>query len=164
MPGKRDAAYWRDRLEREHPEHFRRLLAGGYPSVRAAAIEAGLIRERTPMMDLQRAWRRADAADRAAFLDLAGAAPPAPPPASGTATPIPALVRAIAEELAAAGGDPDEVADITRNYAAPVQRHVHRFLLDMEVWQKELAGGLDAPRQARLRALLDALAELIRDD
>jgi hypothetical protein len=64
----RDAAYWRRRIERDHPEVAERLRTGEITSVRAAAIEAGLIHEPSPLLELRRAWRKASAADRAAFM------------------------------------------------------------------------------------------------
>jgi hypothetical protein len=64
----RDAAYWRRRIERDHPEIAERLRKGEITSVRAAAIEAGLIHEPSPLLELRRAWRKASAADRAAFM------------------------------------------------------------------------------------------------
>jgi hypothetical protein len=67
MMAKRDATYWRRRLERDRPEIAARLRAGEIPSVRAAAIEAGFIRERTPLDDLRRAWAKASAGQRQAF-------------------------------------------------------------------------------------------------
>jgi hypothetical protein len=72
---KRDAAYWRRRLERDRPDIAARLRAAEIPSVRAAAIEAGFIRERTPLDDLRRAWVKASANERRDFLNqVAGAA------------------------------------------------------------------------------------------
>ena len=71
----RDSNYWQGRLEREHPAIAERLRSGEIPSVRAAAIEAGLIRERTPLADLRRAWARAAQEERQAFLVEAGVAP-----------------------------------------------------------------------------------------
>lgn len=68
MAWKRDSAYWRGRIEREFPKIFKRLEKGELPSVRAAAIEAGLIRERTALMDLRRAWKKASPAERRDFL------------------------------------------------------------------------------------------------
>ena len=69
MAWKRDSEYWKARIEREHPDIWSRLEQGEIKSVRAAAIEAGLIRERTALMDLQRAWRNASTEERKAFLD-----------------------------------------------------------------------------------------------
>lgn len=68
MAWKRDSAYWRARIEREFPEIFKRLEKKEIPSVRAAAIAAGLIRERTALMDLHRAWNKASPAERRDFL------------------------------------------------------------------------------------------------
>jgi hypothetical protein len=56
------------RLAREHPQLLARLQAGEFPSVRAAAKAAGLIKEVTPLAQLEHWWRRATADDRAAFL------------------------------------------------------------------------------------------------
>ena len=72
----RDSAYWQGRLEREHPEIAERLRSGEIPSVRAAAIEAGLIRERKPLDDLRRAWAKAARGGRRAFLAEVGAMAP----------------------------------------------------------------------------------------
>ncbi|MFI5020119.1 MAG: hypothetical protein ACHQRJ_00520 [Alphaproteobacteria bacterium] len=70
----RDAAYWRHRIERDHPEIAARLDSGEISSVRAAAVAAGLIREPTGLMQLRRAWRRAGAEERAAFMAEVGVA------------------------------------------------------------------------------------------
>ena len=70
----RDAAYWRRRIERDHPEIAARLDSGEISSVRAAAVAAGLIREPTGLMQLRRAWRRAGAEERAAFMAEVGVA------------------------------------------------------------------------------------------
>ena len=64
----RDAAYWRRRIEREFPAIAERLRTGEITSVRAAAMEAGLIHEPSPLLQLRRAWRKASPADRAAFM------------------------------------------------------------------------------------------------
>ncbi len=72
----RDSNYWQGRLDREHPAIAERLRSGEIPSVRAAAIEAGLIRERTPLADLRRAWARAAQDERQAFLAEVGLAGP----------------------------------------------------------------------------------------
>ncbi len=72
----RNSAYWQGRLEREHPEIAERLRSGEIPSVRAAAIEAGLIRERKPLDDLRRAWAKAARGERRAFLAEVGATAP----------------------------------------------------------------------------------------
>jgi hypothetical protein len=68
MAWKRDSEYWKNRIKTEHPAIFAKLENGAIKSVRAAAIEAGLIRERTALMDLKRAWTKASAKERKAFL------------------------------------------------------------------------------------------------
>jgi len=70
----RDAAYWRHRIERDHPEIAARLDSGEIASVRAAAVVAGLIREPSGLMQLRRAWRRAGPEERAAFMAEVGVA------------------------------------------------------------------------------------------
>jgi len=73
MAWKRDSEYWKNRLKNEHPGIFSELERGDLPSVRAAAIKAGLIRERTALMDLQRAWKNATPKERKTFLaDVSG--------------------------------------------------------------------------------------------
>lgn len=80
----RDAAYWRRRIERDHPEIAERLDAGEIPSVRAAAIEAGLIQAPSGLMHLRRAWRNASPEERAAFMtELTGAGLVRAPPGAG---------------------------------------------------------------------------------
>ena len=73
----RDSSYWQGRLAREHPAIAERLRSGEIPTVRAAAIEAGLIRERTPLADLRRAWAKAAPEQRQAFVAEVGL--PGPP-------------------------------------------------------------------------------------
>lgn len=65
---KRDSAYWRGRLEREHPAIYAKLLSGEFPSIRAACAAAGLIRLPTRFDALKREWRRATNAQRKAFV------------------------------------------------------------------------------------------------
>ncbi len=67
--GKRDAAYWRHRVERDYPDVAQRLAAGEIPSVRAAAIEAGLLHEPSALDHLRRAWRKASAEERKRFIE-----------------------------------------------------------------------------------------------
>jgi hypothetical protein len=68
MSGKRDAAYYRARLRREHPTIFADLIGGKYRSVREAAAAAGLIRLPTRLDGLKREWRRASNAQQAEFF------------------------------------------------------------------------------------------------
>ncbi len=68
MAWKRDSEYWIKRVKDEYPDVWAKYERGAIKSVRAAAIEAGLIRERTPLMDLNRAWKNASRAERKTFL------------------------------------------------------------------------------------------------
>jgi hypothetical protein len=45
------------------------MTAGEFKSVRAAAKEAGIVKDPTALEKLQRAWRAASGHERAAFLD-----------------------------------------------------------------------------------------------
>jgi hypothetical protein len=67
MAKRRDSAYFRRRLEKEHPAIYRELLSKKYPSVRAAAAAAGLIHLPTRLDALKREWRRATASEQRAF-------------------------------------------------------------------------------------------------
>lgn len=69
MAAKRDSAYYRARLQAEHPDIFAELEAGTYPSVREAAIAAGLIKRVTPLKALKREWRKAAVYERDDFLN-----------------------------------------------------------------------------------------------
>ena len=68
MPKDRGAAYWRNRIERDHPEIAAQLKDGSLPSVRAACIAAGLIQQPSGLDELTRAWSRASEEDRQIFL------------------------------------------------------------------------------------------------
>jgi hypothetical protein len=69
LPRGTDPTYLARRLRRDFPEIFAALERGDYPSVHAAAKAAGLVREKTPLQQLQHWWHKATAADRAAFLE-----------------------------------------------------------------------------------------------
>lgn len=69
---KRDSDYYRRRLEADHPDVFAALERGEYASVRAAAIAAGLVKDRTPLDDLRRAWKNASEEERQAFAGEVG--------------------------------------------------------------------------------------------
>ncbi len=56
-----------DRLARDFPEQHERVRRGEV-SVHRACIEAGFIKESTPLENLHRAWKKADADARAAFV------------------------------------------------------------------------------------------------
>lgn len=60
-------AYTLDRLKREQPDLFKRVVAKEL-SANAAAVAAGWRKPPSPLADLRRAWRKATAAERASFL------------------------------------------------------------------------------------------------
>ena len=66
---KRDGAYFRERLRKDHPLVYRDLISGKYASIRAAALAAGLIRARTRLQALKWEWNTATAAERRKFVD-----------------------------------------------------------------------------------------------
>src|SRR5882724_2033476 len=69
------------RLKRDHPTIAEALARGEYPSVRAAAQAAGLVRQPPPLEDLHRIWRKVSPEDRARFLlEMLTAAEKALPP------------------------------------------------------------------------------------
>lgn len=70
MPKKqrRDNAYYKERLQREHPAIYLDLIAGKYSSDREAFIAAGLKKPRTPLHELKNAWGKATAVEQSSFL------------------------------------------------------------------------------------------------
>jgi hypothetical protein len=67
MP-KRDAAYYKDRLRRDHAAIYKDLADGRIASVRKAAAVAGLIKLPSRLDVLKRNWNRASSAERRDFL------------------------------------------------------------------------------------------------
>jgi len=65
---KRDAAYYRRRLEKEFPKIFADLSAGRLQSVRQAAAKAGLIHLPNRLVALKRDWTKATPGQRSDFL------------------------------------------------------------------------------------------------
>jgi hypothetical protein len=74
MSGKRNSAYFRERLKSAHPEIYRDLVAGRIPSVRAAAAKAGLIRLPNRVDALKRDWTKSSKAERLEFIKFVKAA------------------------------------------------------------------------------------------
>lgn len=72
--------YLLQRLKKDAPAIYADLQAGEYPSVRAAAIAAGLRKPTRQINLLKNAWRKADAKDRSDFLAWIGAVPSTTPP------------------------------------------------------------------------------------
>jgi len=60
--------YLAARIARDRPDILERMKAGEYPSVRAAAIEAGIVKVPTALDTLRKAWTKASADERATFL------------------------------------------------------------------------------------------------
>ncbi|CCQ72725.1 hypothetical protein [Magnetospira sp. QH-2] len=67
----RGSSYWLGRLSSEHPSIHARVKSGEIPSVRAACIQAGLIKKLTPLDILRREWMKASEEHRAEFLEWA---------------------------------------------------------------------------------------------
>lgn len=63
------ADYLTARLKRDHDEIFQRLAAGEFPSVRQAAIAAGIVKVPSVLATLRKAWAKATDADRRIFMD-----------------------------------------------------------------------------------------------
>lgn len=69
--GSTNADYLTARIARDHPDVLARMKAGEFPSVRAAAKVAGIVRDPTPLELMKRAWTRASKAEKDAFMDWA---------------------------------------------------------------------------------------------
>jgi hypothetical protein len=65
---KRDNAYYKERLEREHPAIYRDLLAGKYKSDREAFIAAGIRQPRSRLHELKNAWEKATTTEQSDFV------------------------------------------------------------------------------------------------
>jgi len=61
-------SYLAARLRRDHPEIAKKVEQGRFKSIRAAAIEAGIIKVKTPYEQLMHWWQRADDDQRQQFL------------------------------------------------------------------------------------------------
>lgn len=64
----RDAAYYEDRLKRDHPTIYADLKAGKYRTVTDAAFAAGLKTKRTRLHEMKNAWEKASSYERNEFL------------------------------------------------------------------------------------------------
>jgi len=67
--GGNQATYLARRIARDRPDILERMKAGEYRSVRAAAIDAGIVKVPTALELLRRAWAKASDEDREAFLN-----------------------------------------------------------------------------------------------
>lgn len=63
------SAYLRSRLAQEAPDVLERMKAGEFRSVRAAAREAGIIKDKTPLEKAQWAWGKLTQQERQEFLE-----------------------------------------------------------------------------------------------
>ena len=59
--------YLKRRLKADHPDILAAYERGDYPSVRQAAIAAGIVKVLTPLDLLNRAWAKASEEERQAF-------------------------------------------------------------------------------------------------
>jgi len=57
--GGNSATYLTRRIARDFPEILNRMKSGEFKSVRAAAKEAGIVKDPTPLQLLHRAWKKA---------------------------------------------------------------------------------------------------------
>ena len=64
----RGAPYLAARIKRDRPDIAARVKAGEFKSMRAAAIEAGIIKPPTPLDKLKAAWAKATKTERQAFM------------------------------------------------------------------------------------------------
>jgi hypothetical protein len=66
--GSTNAEYPTARIARDCPAVLEEMKAGKYPSVRAAAKAAGILKEATGLDLLKRAWGKASHKERKSFL------------------------------------------------------------------------------------------------
>ena len=63
------ADYLAARIKRDHPAIAAGIAAGEYPSIRAAAIAAGIVKVPSALETLQRAWKKASSEEQRQFLE-----------------------------------------------------------------------------------------------
>ena len=64
-----NSRYLLERLRRDHPELAARVAAGELRP-RAAAREAGIVKDPTPLEELKRNWKKASPAERRTFQSI----------------------------------------------------------------------------------------------
>ena len=69
VQGGTSADYLARRIARDRPDVLERMKTGAYKSVRAAAKDAGIVREKTPLEQLRHWWKKACEEERRIFLD-----------------------------------------------------------------------------------------------
>jgi hypothetical protein len=62
------SSYLAARIKKDRPDIVERIEAGEFRSIRAAAKEAGFVREASPLDLLKRTWGKASHEEREAFL------------------------------------------------------------------------------------------------
>jgi hypothetical protein len=67
IKGGNNRNYLAARLKRDHPGIVERVKAGEFKSMRAAAIEAGIVKIKSPLEQLIHWWKKASAAERETF-------------------------------------------------------------------------------------------------
>jgi hypothetical protein len=67
--GSTNAAYLVRRLKRDHPEIAQALALGEYKSARAAAKAAGIVKELTPLQQIQKLWAKLTEPERKEHLE-----------------------------------------------------------------------------------------------
>lgn len=72
IQGGNDSTYLTRRLMRDRPDLFERLKAGEFKSVRAAAIEAGIVKVPTVLQQFMRLWKKASPTERQQIQEIAG--------------------------------------------------------------------------------------------
>lgn len=65
--GSNNTARLAARLKRDHPEICARIKAGEFPSIRAAAIAAGILKVKSPLEQLHHWWQKASPLERSDF-------------------------------------------------------------------------------------------------
>jgi len=85
----RDAAYYEDRLKRDHPTIYADLKAGKYGTVTDAALAAGLKTKRTRLHEMKNAWGKASRDEQREFLRWLHADIKAKLPVSPSSSSIP---------------------------------------------------------------------------
>jgi len=62
-------SYLASRLKRDHPDVAKRVEAGEFRSIRAAAVAAGIVRVKTPLDELNYWWGKASDEERRVFME-----------------------------------------------------------------------------------------------
>lgn len=70
--------YLARRIAKNRPDILARMQAGEFPSVRAAAKEAGIIKDKTTLEQLSTLWKKATEKERAQFLQQISIVEPSP--------------------------------------------------------------------------------------